>query len=899
MLNRVRKNTRKGYLLILLIFALCTSALAVTNTYPKHYTYNNKEIANCTYVAWQQAHDRLGIELPIWGNAGLWYGKAQSDNYPTGTTPKVNSIVCYSGSPGHVAFVTAVSGNQITVVENGDWNGSYENSLSTSTRSGAIGATWGANTLQGYIYLDGSYANLGDDFYAVILNTDNWTPISEIDGANNIYLQTETGSPKQTWRFIRQSDGAYVIQSCNDGKVLEMSDPNNRKNNNPIYAITDDFWGGAYQQWYLIPQGNGYIFLSKHYQQEEWAMDYNSSNNAIQIYKRNNSKYQIWSVYKGSDSQLSGPKLTVTKGTSVSATKFTWNDVYGEKGFNLKIWKGSAVDYQNQYAAVNDASSGYSCTLPAGTYYAYVDAYDYFHWAQGSIVTFTISEGYTVTYNANGGTCSTSSKTVTAGSSVTLPTPTRTGYSFIGWYTAASGGTKVGDAGASYKPTKSLTIYAHWTANQYTVTLDPGGGSVSPTSIKVTYAGTYSGLPTPTRTGYTFNGWYTAASGGTKVTTSTKVTATANHTLYAQWTANQYTATLNANGGSVSPTSIKVTYAGTYSGLPTPTRTGYTFAGWYTAASGGSKVTTSTKVTATANHTLYAHWTPIEYTATLNPNGGSVSPTSIKVTYAGTYSGLPTPTRTGYTFNGWYTAASGGTKVTTSTKVTSTSNHTLYAQWTVNRYTIQWVIDGVTTTEELDYGATPAHDEPSKDPDAQYTYTFFGWFPEIEIVTGDATYTAQFDRAVNKYTVTFDASGGIAVPAQTVEYGSIAEKPDDPVRDGYSFLGWFQADAAAAYDFDTPVTADVTLTARWEVAVAVSGSVRGSFLTYTVSNAPVGALLIAARYDGRRLTEIQTVEVSGSASGTLSLGGSGSMYKLILVDSRCYAPLCEAWEGTA
>jgi len=232
--------------------------------------------------------------------------------------------------------------------------------------------------------------------------------------------------------------------------------------------------------------------------------------------------------------------------------------------------------------------------------------------------------------------------------------------------------------------------------NTYTVTFDPNGGSVSPTSKTVTYNSTYGDLPTPTRTNYTFAGWYTSASGGSKVTSSTKVTTASNHTLYAHWTANTYTVTFNPNGGSVSPTSKTVTYNSTYGDLPTPSRTGYTFTGWYTSASGGSQVSASTKVTTTSNHTLYAHWTVNTYTVTFNPNGGSVSPTSKTVTYNSTYGDLPTPTRTNYTFAGWYTSASGGSKVTSSTKVTTASNHTLYAHWTANTYTATFIANGST-----------------------------------------------------------------------------------------------------------------------------------------------------------------------------------------------------------
>ena len=153
-MNRKFRNWRLIPLVLVMILAIsaCYSATAAGNPYPLHYTYENEEIANCTYVVWQQVYDRLGIALPSWGNATYWYSKANG-TYATGSEPRVNSIVCYSGSLGHVAYVTAVNGNQITVIENGHWNGTYASSLSTSTRSGVVGAKWGENTLQGYIYL--------------------------------------------------------------------------------------------------------------------------------------------------------------------------------------------------------------------------------------------------------------------------------------------------------------------------------------------------------------------------------------------------------------------------------------------------------------------------------------------------------------------------------------------------------------------------------------------------------------------------------------------------------------------------------------------------------------------------------------------------------------------------
>ena len=96
-------------------------------------------------------------------------------------------------------------------------------------------------------------------------------------------------------------------------------------------------------------------------------------------------------------------------------------------------------------------------------------------------------------------------------------------------------------------------------------------------------------------------------------------------------------------------TTQQVAYEGTYGSMPSPTRTGYTFAGWWTAASGGTQVTSSTTVTIPSNHTLYAHWTPNNYTLTAAPNSGSFNGSTSNTTYTqkfDTQKVLPMPTRT-------------------------------------------------------------------------------------------------------------------------------------------------------------------------------------------------------------------------------------------------------------
>ncbi len=300
------------------------------------------------------------------------------------------------------------------------------------------------------------------------------------------------------------------------------------------------------------------------------------------------------------------------------------------------------------------------------------------------------TDAYKITFDANGGSLEQASKTVEFGSAYgTLPTPTKTGYGFAGWYTAKDGGERV-TSDTKLEKASNVTLYARWSANAVTVGLDGNGGSVSTSSISVEYGSKYGSLPTPTRNGYTFTGWYTKASGGDQVKADTKVTNSSKHTLYAHWKAVSSNVTFDANGGSVGTSSSSVEYGSKYGSLPTPTRSGYTFTGWYTKASGGDQVTADTKVTSSAGHTLYAHWKAVSYTVSLDANGGNVGTSKISVEYGTAYSALPTPTRTGYTFNGWYTAAGGGSKVTTSTQMTTAKDHTLYAQWQATSYSVKW-----------------------------------------------------------------------------------------------------------------------------------------------------------------------------------------------------------------
>jgi len=211
-----------------------------------------------------------------------------------------------------------------------------------------------------------------------------------------------------------------------------------------------------------------------------------------------------------------------------------------------------------------------------------------------------------VDFDANGGTVNTASKTVTYGKGYgALPTPTRPGYTFYGWYTAAEGG-KLVDESTVMKEYASHTLYAHW-GKSVTVTLDAGGQTVSPNTLELMTGRPYGTLPEPTGKG--FQGWYTQAEGGELVTESTLVTQENDHTLYARFTnwGGEVTVTLDAGLGMGVPESVIVRAGEPYGELPTPENDEY-FLGWFTQEQGGEQVTAESEVPDDKDHTLYARW---------------------------------------------------------------------------------------------------------------------------------------------------------------------------------------------------------------------------------------------------------------------------------------------------
>lgn len=504
--------------------------------------------------------------------------------------------------------------------------------------------------------------------------------------------------------------------------------------------------------------------------------------------------------------------------------------------------RADTAEYSYTFAGWFTAASGgtqiSSTTTVTGnvTYYA--------HWT-------ATKRSYTATFNGNGGSTP-SPSSITKEYNValgTLPTCSRTGYTFLGWYTASSGGTKIS---TTTVVTKDITYYAQWSINSYTLTFNPNGGTVTPTSKDLEYNSAYGTLPTPTRASdaqytYTFAGWYTAATGGTQVTAVTKMAAK-DTTVYAHWTSNtrSYTVSYQTTYGTLNITSQSVAYNSKGScTLTMPDNTAeftYTFVGWYTAANGGgtkvgSELTLETPaIKGTVTYYAYVTRSTKSYTHTFNANGGgTVSPATITKAYNTALGTLPTVSRTGYTFVGWFdtSAASGGTQATTTTKVTGTK--TWYARWSINSYTFTFDKNGgntpssTTITKEYNtaIGTLPTC---TRNADNTYTYAFAGWFDTSTSsegtqlttttkVTSNKTWYARWTPTYKNYTVTWDGNGGTpSKSSSSFHYNDALGTLPTATRTGYTFKGWSTSKTGTVnVSTTTKVTANVTYYAVWTI----------------------------------------------------------------------------------
>lgn len=302
----------------------------------------------------------------------------------------------------------------------------------------------------------------------------------------------------------------------------------------------------------------------------------------------------------------------------------------------------------------------------------------------------------------------------------------------------------------------------------------------------------------------------------------------------------------------------------------------YTWAGW---ADSNGDIYTGNDFEVSGEATYFATWTKVKnkYEITFISEGVTLSDEQIDYGTTPTMPADPTKAPTtdkSYTFDGWYDDATAGNKIT---DFTVKAKMTYYAHFVEGPRTYAITFkngDTVVSSQQVAYGELPtipaAIDKPA---DAQYTYTWSGWADSNgDILTGndfkvagDATYFATWTKALNVYTVTFS---GATVASQQVEYGKTVSKPADPTKEGYTFNGWYLADAV--YDFATPVTGDITLTARWTAKGASSSQPATSSSSSSTSSKPSSSSSSSSSSSGG--TSSDTGNKTGLIVG-LSVGG--------------------------
>ena len=401
---------------------------------------------------------------------------------------------------------------------------------------------------------------------------------------------------------------------------------------------------------------------------------------------------------------------------------------------------------------------------------------------------------YTITLLEMDGAGTSEALVYTVEQPVTLPTPTREGYAFLGWTVNSDMAPQL----TVVLPQGSIgnkTYTANWELTGYTVTMNLNGGS-GETTLLYTVEDEEFALPTPTRNGYEFVGWTGEGIIMPQLNVTIPTGSTGDKAYTANWQVIEYTITLDTNGGpNVSP--IKYTVEDSFT-LPYPLRPGYEFAGWTLDGSGMLPATTLIIYYGTTGDLHYkAEWRLAEYTINMDLNGGSGKE---KVVYTITDEDfeLPTPTRNGYEFVGWT-----GERITTpqtSVKIPkgSTGNKAYTANWQVIKYTIITLLEGgnagssgayVYTVEETFTLPTPT----------RTGYTFWGWTgegitkpqPSVTIPrgsTGDKTYIENWVET--GYTITLDLNGGSG--KEKVIYTMTDEDFElpTPTRNGYEFVGW-------------------------------------------------------------------------------------------------------------
>ncbi len=425
-----------------------------------------------------------------------------------------------------------------------------------------------------------------------------------------------------------------------------------------------------------------------------------------------------------------------------------------------------------------------------------------------AVATWT-ANSYTLSFDKNGGEGTANDLTATFDAAVgTLPTVSKTGYTFANWMIGSNAVTSA----TIWGYTNNCEAVANWTAKTYTLSFDKNGGEGLANDMTTTFDAAVGALPTVSKTGYTFANWMIDSNAVTSVTTWGY---TNNCEAVAKWTANDYTLSFDANGGVASTNSISVIYDAEIGSLPTVKRAGYTFANWMI----GSDILTDTDIwKISTNTTAIATWTTNTYTLSFDKNGGEGTANDLTATFDAEVGTLPTVSKTGYTFANWMI---GSNAVTSATTWGYTNNCEAVANWIANTYTLSFDKNGgegsatnITATYDKALGTLPTVSKTG--------YTFVNWLIESNAVTSATIwgYTNNCEAVAtwttNTYTLSFDPNGGVASTNEiSVVYDTQIGSLPTATRYGYDFVNWMIGTNAVASSTMWDYATDMQAVASW------------------------------------------------------------------------------------
>ncbi len=511
------------------------------NYYPTSATYDSAfNVGNPT---------KTGYSFKGWTGSGINTSTAKygsTKNVATNSWTNSNTVVYYGSYMGF-NNLTSSNGGYVTLIANWTANtytinldkqsgsggtstiylkyntGWYSNSGATSSISTISKPTMTGYTFQGYYteksgngtkIIDSTGKIVGSNTYIAESDTlyAYWTP-----KIYTINLNKQSGSNGTITIYLKYNTGWY----------------SNSAGTTSISAITKPTRTGyIFQGYYTDTEGKGTQIINSNGNFVSGKLTYTTANDTLYAYWIPISYSINFNLGNGSWSGSSP-----TNNTQYD-TVLNIPNPRPPTGYTFSGWTASGTNFNSTTARRGTSSS--SCnttwngtTKTKNTYFKNLSS------TNSGKVTMTANytaNSYTVRFNPNGGSVSPTTKSVTYDSTYgTLPTPTRTGYTFTGW--TLNGATITSTT--QVKTASNHTLIAQWKADSYTLTFDPNGqgGTVSPTTKTVTYDSTYGDLPIPTRAGYIFIGWYTDKSAGSQVLSNTTVKTAKNHSIYAHWQA--------------------------------------------------------------------------------------------------------------------------------------------------------------------------------------------------------------------------------------------------------------------------------------------------------------------------------------------------------------------------